>query len=153
MADDRVPTGQSSGAAAHGTEIAVTGLDCRFPGAPDAAAFWRLLLTGADAVGPRPDSRWAGRPPREVPGPGGYLDDADAFDHAFFGIAEAEAEAMDPQPPLLLPFALGADVGSGIHPPAQGGPAPPAVGGVGGGAGGGHGPAAAAAAAVRLAGA
>ncbi|HYO65883.1 MAG TPA: phosphopantetheine-binding protein, partial [Archangium sp.] len=30
--------------------IAVIGLACRFPGAPDAAAYWRLLRDGVDAV-------------------------------------------------------------------------------------------------------
>lgn len=30
--------------------IAIVGLACRFPGAPDAAAYWRLLSTGSDAL-------------------------------------------------------------------------------------------------------
>ncbi|MXW88347.1 MAG: hypothetical protein F4Z54_02150, partial [Acidimicrobiaceae bacterium] len=30
--------------------IAVVGLACRFPGAPDVGAFWRLLEAGSSAV-------------------------------------------------------------------------------------------------------
>ena len=30
--------------------IAVVGMACRFPGAPDLASFWRLLIEGKNAV-------------------------------------------------------------------------------------------------------
>jgi acyl transferase domain-containing protein len=92
--------------------VAVVGIDCRFPGAPDPAAFWQLLLAGGDAVGARPPSRGEGRG-----APGGFLADADAFDHAFFGIGRADAAAMDPQQRLLLQTAWRALEDAGLNPP------------------------------------
>ncbi len=76
--------------------LAVVGLSCRFPGADSPAAFWRLLLDGADTVGPPPAWRAEGR------GEGGYLDGVDLFDAELFGVPPQEAAAMDPQQRLLL---------------------------------------------------
>ena len=39
-------------------DIAVVGLDCRFPKADDPAALWKLLLDGADAIDEIPAERW-----------------------------------------------------------------------------------------------
>ena len=49
--------------------IAIIGYACRFPGAADADAYWRLLAAGQDVVGPVPQERWqlaglAGAPAR-----------------------------------------------------------------------------------------
>jgi acyl transferase domain-containing protein len=94
--------------------IALIGLDCRFPGAADPDAFWRMLLAGAESVSPRPASRGARG---DEPGaPGGFLDDADAFDHAFFGISRADATAMDPQQRLLLQTTWRALEDAGLNP-------------------------------------
>ncbi|MEV5343586.1 type I polyketide synthase, partial [Streptomyces sp. NPDC052676] len=105
--------------------IAVVGLDCRFPGARDPAEFWSLLRDGRDGTGRVPSGRWdadrwyapadgspGGSPAGGPAGPrpagrtnttrGGFIDDPDAFDPGFFGIAPREAEAMDPQQRLLL---------------------------------------------------
>ncbi|MEV6398582.1 beta-ketoacyl synthase N-terminal-like domain-containing protein [Streptomyces sp. NPDC051907] len=90
--------------------VAVVGLDCRFPGAPDPNAYWRLLTSGTPAVGERPASR--GR----CAVPGGFLTDADAFDRSFFAVPAAEAKAMDPQQRLLLECAWRAVEDAGICP-------------------------------------
>ncbi|MEU1071189.1 beta-ketoacyl synthase N-terminal-like domain-containing protein [Streptomyces sp. NPDC005878] len=97
--------------------VAVVGLDCRFPGARDAGEFWQLLMEGRDGTRRVPEERWeadryrldgpaapgAARPPgRSNTVRGGFIDDPDAFDPAFFGIAPREAAAMDPQQRLLL---------------------------------------------------
>ncbi|MCC6191127.1 MAG: amino acid adenylation domain-containing protein [Anaerolineales bacterium] len=101
--------------AATGTEpIAIIGLGCRFPGAPNPAAFWQLLINGVDAIQEVPADRWlvdAHYDP--TPGArgkmntrwGGFLDNVDQFDAHFFGISPREAARMDPQQRLLLEVA------------------------------------------------
>ncbi|WP_420000099.1 type I polyketide synthase [Streptomyces boninensis] len=84
--------------------IAVIGLSCRFPGAPDPDAFWSLLRNGEDAVTEAPADR------REQSAAyasfrGGFLDQPDYFDADFFGISAREAAAMDPQQRLALELA------------------------------------------------
>ncbi len=83
--------------------IAIIGMGCRFPGAPDLNAFWQLLEKGRDAVTPIPEDRpdlsndmipacrW-----------GAFIDDATTFDAGFFNIPAAEAQWMDPQHRKLL---------------------------------------------------
>ncbi|OZM71650.1 erythronolide synthase [Amycolatopsis antarctica] len=39
-------------------EIAVVGMSCMFPGAPDLGTFWANVLGGVDSVTEVPDSRW-----------------------------------------------------------------------------------------------
>ncbi|MBP2328656.1 acyl transferase domain-containing protein/NADPH:quinone reductase-like Zn-dependent oxidoreductase [Kibdelosporangium banguiense] len=80
--------------------VAVVGLACRLPGAPDAAAFWRLLAEGGDAVTEAPADRWTDRAGGIRRG--GFLDSIDTFDADFFGISPREAAAMDPQQRLTL---------------------------------------------------
>ncbi|MCQ8769406.1 type I polyketide synthase [Streptomyces telluris] len=91
-------------APAPGEPVAIVGMGCRFPGAPDVDSYWRLLLDGRDAVGEVPRDRWD---PGLVDAPrhGGFLDRVDAFDARFFGISAREAERMDPQQRLLLEVA------------------------------------------------
>ncbi|MGY1942929.1 type I polyketide synthase [Nocardia asiatica] len=111
------------------TDIALVGLDCRFPQAPDPAALWRLLIDGRDAISDVPASRWnaadfhdpAGAPGTINTRSGGFLDDADAFDAEFFGIAPREAETMDPQQRLLLQATWRAFEDATLDPRAQAG--------------------------------
>ncbi|KXF51658.1 polyketide synthase [Rhodococcus sp. SC4] len=111
------------------TDVAVVGLDCRFPQAPDADALWRLLMGGGDGITGVPAGRWnaddiydaAGGPGSVNNRSGGFLADADAFDHEFFGIAPREAAAMDPQQRLLLQAAWRAFEDAGLDPWAQAG--------------------------------
>ncbi|MQY37110.1 hypothetical protein SRB17_51140 [Streptomyces sp. RB17] len=39
-------------------DIAIVGMACMFPGAPDLAAFWSAIVTGRDAVTEVPPERW-----------------------------------------------------------------------------------------------
>ncbi|MFX0579031.1 type I polyketide synthase [Nocardia nepalensis] len=111
------------------TDIAIVGLDCRFPQAPDPNALWQLLLDGRDAISEVPANRWhaddfhdpAGAPGTINTRSGGFIDDADAFDHEFFGIAPREAEAMDPQQRLLLQATWRAFEDATLDPRAQSG--------------------------------
>ena len=86
--------------------IAIIGMACRFPGAPDLDSFWELLREGRDAVRPVPPERWSldrwydpdpGKPGKTYSQWAGWLDDYADFDPAFFNISPREAELMDPQ--------------------------------------------------------
>ncbi|TDD84666.1 aminotransferase class I/II-fold pyridoxal phosphate-dependent enzyme [Actinomadura rubrisoli] len=110
------PPPLSSPSPALGAEpIAVIGLGCRFPGAPDPQGYWRLLLDGRDAVGEVPADRWdaAGV---DAPGRGGFIEHIDRFDARFFGISAREAERMDPQQRLLMEVAWQTFEDAGIVP-------------------------------------
>ena len=93
---------------------AVVGMACRLPGANDLEEYWELLCIGGDAVrddGP-PDPRRRGR----GLGPGGYLDNVDAFDCGAFGVSPAEAAEMDPQQRVLLHVVAEACQHAGLRP-------------------------------------
>jgi acyl transferase domain-containing protein/acyl-CoA synthetase (AMP-forming)/AMP-acid ligase II/NADPH:quinone reductase-like Zn-dependent oxidoreductase/acyl carrier protein len=91
--------------------IAIVGLGCRFPGAPDPEAFWTLLREGRDAISEVPRDRWdidafydpSGTAPGKICSRwGGFLDQVDQFDPHFFRLSPREADRMDPQQRLLL---------------------------------------------------
>ena len=83
---------------APGTPIAVVGMSCRLPGADSPGAYWRLLSEGREAVAEAPPARGGHRR-------GGFIENVDAFDAAFFDIPPYEAAAMDPQQRLILELA------------------------------------------------
>jgi acyl transferase domain-containing protein len=104
--------------------IAVIGIDCRFPGAPHKDAFWRLMMDGVVTDTEVPTQRWdvdTYYQPDAPPGSmntrrGHFIDDVDAFDNDFFGIAPIEAAALDPQQRLLLQSSWRAIEDAGIDP-------------------------------------
>ena len=86
--------------------IAIIGMGCRYPGAPDLSSFWRILHDAEDALDV-PAGRRFSRPVSGVgdlplAGLGGLLDDIDCFDADFFGVSPQEASCFDPQQRLLL---------------------------------------------------
>ncbi|MEX2601915.1 MAG: beta-ketoacyl synthase N-terminal-like domain-containing protein [Balneolaceae bacterium] len=91
--------------------IAIVGMACRFPGSPDLEGFWELLKNGMDAVSEVPPERWDLEqwfdPNPNTPGKintryGGFIDEVECFDAAFFGIPPREARQMDPGQRILL---------------------------------------------------
>lgn len=79
--------------------IAIVGIGCRFPGAADPDSYWRLLVSGKDAITEIPKDRFdldAFFDPRPAtPGKvstryGGFLPDIDRFDAEYFGISPAK---------------------------------------------------------------
>ncbi|MFF8828130.1 aminotransferase class I/II-fold pyridoxal phosphate-dependent enzyme [Streptomyces sp. NPDC015131] len=87
---------------------------CRFPGARDLTAYWRLLREPRPQFAPVPASRWLTGPflggdPRDPSS--AYTDtmallpDVDRFDAAHYGIPPRRAAAMDPQARLLIDLA------------------------------------------------
>lgn len=109
----------------NGGLVAIVGLACRLPGAPDQEAYWRLLLSGGNAITEVPADRWDldayYDPDPDAPGKmatrwGGFLENIDCFDAAFFGISPREAREMDPQQRLLLELSWHALQDAGLDP-------------------------------------
>ena len=105
--------------------IAVIGMACRFPGARDYEEFWRNLEDGVNSISEIPKERWDWR---EYCGDlqtdvgkthskwGGFIEDIDKFDAAFFKISPREAEQMDPQQRILLELTWACIEDSGYCP-------------------------------------
>ena len=105
--------------------IAIVGMACRFPGAPDLAAFWDLLDSGGNAItqaepGSGFDRVDAMFPDDAVRSPacqfGAFVEDIDRFDAAFFRISPVEAQMLDPQQRMMLETSWHALEDAGIDP-------------------------------------
>ncbi len=94
--------------------IAIVGMACMFPSAPDLDAYWKNLCTGVDAVRDAPAARidpaffgdsssrafdrfYAKR--------GGFLDGLTTFDAAHFGVMPVAARSAEPDQLLTLQIA------------------------------------------------
>ena len=105
--------------------IAVIGMACRFPGANDVAAFWRLLADGRNAVTEGTPGSGVGRIGQLFPDAANltescrfaaFIDDVEQFDAAFFRVSPVEAQLMDPQQRLMLETSWQAMEDAGIDP-------------------------------------
>ncbi|SEH40710.1 non-ribosomal peptide synthetase [Magnetospirillum fulvum] len=90
-------------------DIAIVAMAGRYPGADSPEALWAALEDGRDLVGEVPPDRWdpAYSPIKGQPGTshckwGGFLDDIEGFDAAFFGYSPRAAALADPQERLFL---------------------------------------------------
>ncbi len=90
--------------------IAVIGVACRMPGAPDADTFWRNLVDGVCSVTEAPLSRWDHRAHYD-PQPrlgstiskwGGFVDGIEDFDPGYFNLSDSEGVALDPAIRMFL---------------------------------------------------
>ena len=95
-------------------EIAIIGMACRFPQAPDLQSYWELLRQGGNAVREVPPDHWDWRKHfdenqqsenKSYSRWGGFLDQIDQFDPGFFNVSPREARLMDPQQRLFLEVA------------------------------------------------
>ncbi len=92
-------------------DIAIIGIDGRYPQSNDLTEFWNNLISGKNCITEIPDSRWNWRDYYDVnPNEknktyskwGGFLAHPDQFDPLFFNISPREASLMDPQERLFL---------------------------------------------------
>lgn len=105
---------QHSPAIPVGAPIAIIGMACRFPGAPNLRDYWRLIEEGRSGVREVPPERWNADAFYDASGeaPGkmsvrwaAFISNPDQFDPQFFGITPREAVRMDPQQRILLEVA------------------------------------------------
>ena len=103
--------------------IAIVGMACRFPGAPDLSAFWRQIEAGECAVmeGRRDPGSWDGilgdpEAKSALHRFGGFVDELDKFDAKFFDVRPIEARGMDPQQRMLLETSWQALEDAGMDP-------------------------------------
>ncbi|HYM35131.1 MAG TPA: beta-ketoacyl synthase N-terminal-like domain-containing protein, partial [Steroidobacteraceae bacterium] len=101
--------------------VAVVGVAIRFPaGISTTEQFWNLLVAGESAIGTVPTDRWVW--PSDIDpssrhigiDKGGFLNDVDQFDAAFFRVLPKEAEVMDPQHRIMLQLAWNCIEDAGI---------------------------------------
>nr|WSW62963.1 SDR family NAD(P)-dependent oxidoreductase [Streptomyces sp. NBC_00998] len=92
-------------------DVAIVGMACAYPGAPDLAAYWARILAGTDAVTEVPPERWdpalyydadPARAGERTPSRwGGFLDPV-PFDALAHGIPPASLAAVEPVQLLAL---------------------------------------------------
>jgi len=105
-------------------DVAIIGMSGRFPGAANVEELWNNLLAKKNSI-----SRWTADEldpsiPAELRNDPDYvkargvIDDADKFDHAFFGVNPKVAALMDPQQRVFLETAWAA-LEDAAYDPAQ----------------------------------
>ncbi len=94
-------------------DIAIIGVNGRYPKGKNLDEFWQKLESGMDCVTEIPVDRWdyskyydpdqtKAREGKAYCKWGAFLDDMDKFDPLFFNISPKEAEKMDPQERLFI---------------------------------------------------
>ncbi|WP_084655391.1 type I polyketide synthase [Nocardia altamirensis] len=88
--------------------VAIIGIGCAYGALRGPTQLWETLWHGRELVGEAPQDRHDWPPSGDQPAEkekrswfGSFLDDPYAFDANYFGIADGEAAAMDPQHRLL----------------------------------------------------
>ena len=102
--------------------VAIVGIGCVFPGAPDARTFWQNVRSGHDAISEVPAARWdpvyfdpaSTSPDRISCNRGGFVDAFATFDPTRFGIMPVAVDGAEPDQLLALATAAAAldDAGS-----------------------------------------
>ena len=115
-------------------DIAIVGLDCVFPGAPDAATYWHNIVTGFDAITDAPAAQWdpvhydpeSKAPDRFYQRRGGFVDEHARFDPLVYGVMPVAARGAEPDQLLALDLATRAlaDAGYSVARDRTGRPIP-----------------------------
>ncbi|MEE2732396.1 MAG: SDR family NAD(P)-dependent oxidoreductase [Pseudomonadota bacterium] len=115
----------------HGEPIAIVGIGCKMPMAPNGPGdFWNLLKNGQCGINDEPSERWDIKQyldkNEDAPGKtytlsAGLVDDIESFDGKLFGIAPREIESMEPQQRLVLEASWSSLENAGYAPNALNG--------------------------------
>ena len=117
--------------AADPLDIAIIGMACVFPGAPDLNSYWSNVVGGTDSISEVPAERWdqdvyysAAMTPDQVgrvsvANSGGFLDPV-PFDAIGFGVPPNALASIDPTQLLALEVSRRALVDAGYHHDAPG---------------------------------
>lgn len=106
-------------------DVAIVGMACVFPGAPDLAAFWRNIEAGVDATTEVPPARWdpavfydpsSSAPDRFYCKRGGFIDAYARFDALAFGVMPVAAHGAEPDQLMMLEVAHAALLDAGYLP-------------------------------------
>lgn len=105
-------------------DVAIVGLSCNFPDAPDAQTFWDNLMNKKNSIREIEKSRWnwedyydpSATPGKTVSKWGALLSNIDRFDPEFFNLDPEEALLIDPQERLLMQEVYKAFQDAGIAP-------------------------------------
>ncbi len=97
-----VATAKNTPPSSKGAKIAIVGLSCRFPDAPDLSSYWDLIRSGQSAIHPIPECR----PALAAMGQAALLTALDRFDPYFYRLPLPDARAMSAQARLVLDGAL-----------------------------------------------
>jgi acyl transferase domain-containing protein len=117
------PKGRRRSSRGRPLDVAIIGLACRFPGAPNADAFWRNILASRDCTGDVPLDRWepavffdpdATDNDRVYCRRGGYLEAPVEFDPTRYGIMPLAVEGGEPEQFLVLDAARAALEDAGL---------------------------------------
>lgn len=107
------------------SDIAIIGIDGKFPKASDIEEFWDNIINYRDCIVEVPRSRWSINKfynADEIADEKSYskwmglCEDSDKFDPLFFNISPAEALEMDPQQRMFLQSCYHAIEDAGINP-------------------------------------
>ena len=94
-----------------GGPIAIVGMACRFPGAPNVNRYWQMIRAGRHAFGPPPADRWSHEAffsetqraaDRYYAPNGAFIGDVRSFAAMEFGIPPRRVEVMDPQQRITI---------------------------------------------------
>src|SRR5215831_11251088 len=103
--------------------VAIIGMNGRFPKARNLDEFWRNLRDGVEGVSFFSEEKLiaAGADPELLKEPnfvnaGAVLEDIDLFDASFFGFSARDAETMDPQQRIFLECAVHSLEDAGYNP-------------------------------------
>lgn len=105
-------------------DIAIVGVSCNFPDAPNAGKYWENLLGQKNSIREIPETRWDWKQYYSENNAEGktnskwaaLIENHDCFDAKFFNIDEEEAKLMDPQERLLLQEVYKSFQDAGINP-------------------------------------